>query len=75
MALVFILSLKVQFFYFISFRDEKHSTKHELRWNVISMTAQYGLICLTFTECEDDTVKFITAWKAEKWMQNEYKNQ
>lgn len=36
------------------------------------MTAQYGLIFLIYTQSENGNIRFITAWKAEKWMVNEY---
>ncbi len=55
----------------VYFEDFKHSTDEEIRFNLIGFSAQYGLIYITFTY-EDKGVRLITAWKAEKWMVNEY---
>ncbi len=56
----------------VEFVDESHSTDGEMRFAIIGITAEYGLIYLVFTEMSDDEFRFVTARKAEKWMVNEY---
>ncbi len=48
--------------------DEIHSTADELRFTIIGLTREYGLIFLAFTELSDTHLRFITARKAENWM-------
>lgn len=59
----------------IEFIDEKHSSESELRFALIGLTAEYGLIYLVYTEDTPNRVHFITARKAEKWMVKEYEHQ
>ncbi len=53
------------------FEDVEHSSEEETRLNLIAFSAQYGMVYLTFTY-DDDDVRLITAWKAEKWAIKEY---
>ena len=55
----------------VYFEDLEHSTAEEIRFNLIGFSAQYGLVYVTFTY-ENDDIRLITAWKAEKWMVKEY---
>lgn len=55
----------------VYFEDVEHSTATEIRFNLIAITAKYGLVYLTFTH-EGDDIRLITAWKAEKWAVREY---
>ncbi len=55
----------------VYFEDFTHSTDTETRFNLIGFSSQYGLIYVTFTY-ENENVRLITAWKAEKWMVKEY---
>lgn len=57
--------------YTVDFVDEKHSTEDETRFAVIGLT-QYGLTYLVYTEPSEDEIHFITARRAEKWMEDEY---
>lgn len=52
--------------------DETHSTADEIRFSIIGVTAQYGLIFLVYTQMENGKIRFITARKAENWMVKEY---
>lgn len=51
----------------IYFEDSEHSTVEETRFNLIGFSAQYGLVYIAFTY-ENDDVRLISAWKAERWM-------
>ncbi len=55
----------------VYFEDFEHSTDEEIRFNLIGFSAQYELVYVTFTYQNND-VRLITAWKAEKWMVKEY---
>lgn len=55
----------------VYFEDVEHSTETEIRFNLIGISAQYGLVYVTFTYEEND-VRLITAWKAESWAITEY---
>jgi uncharacterized DUF497 family protein len=55
----------------VYFEDVEHSSENEIRFNLIGFAAQYGLIYVTFTH-ENNDIRLITAWKAEKWMVKEY---
>jgi uncharacterized DUF497 family protein len=55
----------------VYFEDVEHSTLDETRLNLIAFAAQYGLVYVTFTY-DDDKIRLITAWKAEKWAIKEY---
>lgn len=57
--------------YGVYFEDFEHSTADETRFNLIGISANYGLIYVTFT-FENDEIRLITARKAEKWMETEY---
>ncbi len=56
----------------IEFTDEEHSTDDEIRFAIIGLTVEYGLIYLVFTETTETKLHFITARKAENWMVKEY---
>jgi len=56
----------------IEFIDKAHSDENELRYGIIGLTAEYGLIYLVFTEQDTTSLHFITARKAAKWMLNVY---
>ncbi len=58
--------------YAVEFVDEKHSTDEQIRFAIIGLTAEYGLIYLAFTEPDETELHFITARKAEKWMVKSY---
>ncbi len=55
----------------VYFEDVEHSTEEEIRINLIAFSIQYGMVYVTFTY-DDDNVRLITAWKAEKWAIKEY---
>ncbi len=56
----------------VEFTDEQHSTDEEIRFAIIGLTAEYGLIYLVFTEISETHLHFITARKAENWMVKDY---
>ena len=56
----------------IEFTDEIHSTDDEIRFAIIGLTVEYGLIYLVFTEPGEIELHFITARKAENWMVKVY---
>ncbi len=56
----------------VEFIDDEHSTDNEMRFAIIGLTAEYGLIYLVFTEISITHLHFITARKAENWMIKEY---
>jgi uncharacterized DUF497 family protein len=58
--------------YAIEFVDESHSESDDLRFAIIGLTAEYGLIYLVFSESDNDTIRFIKARRADRWMVNEY---
>ena len=58
--------------YAVEFIDESHSEGDDLRFAIIGLTAEYGLIYLVFTESDGETIRFITARKAQRWMVKEY---
>ncbi|HMS08028.1 MAG TPA: BrnT family toxin [Pyrinomonadaceae bacterium] len=53
------------------FRDDLGHSENEIRYTVIGITAQYGLVFLVFTY-RDEKVRFLTARRAEKWMVKDY---
>jgi len=61
--------------YAIEFIDEEHSSDDEIRFGMIGLTAEYGVVYLVFTEDVPNKARFITARKAEKWMVNEYEEE
>lgn len=52
--------------------DEIHSTTEEIRFTIIGLTREYGLVFLVFTEPRDTELRFVTARKAEQWMTRLY---
>jgi uncharacterized protein len=56
----------------VEFTDETHSTDEEVRFTIIGLTVEYGLIYLIFTEPNETELHFITARKAENWMVKSY---
>ena len=56
----------------VEYIDEEHSTDEEVRFAIIGLTVQYGLIFLIFTEPSETELHFITARKAENWMVKVY---
>ena len=56
----------------VEFTDETHSTGEEIRFAIIGLTIEYGLIYLVFTEPSENELHFITARKAENWMMKSY---
>jgi uncharacterized protein len=56
----------------IEFTDDEHSTDEEIRFAIIGLTIEYGLIYLVFTEITETELHFITARKAENWMVKKY---
>lgn len=55
----------------VDFQDLEHSTPTEIRYKIIGMTAQYGLITVVY-EISENQDKFITAFRADEWEINEY---
>ncbi len=51
--------------------DSEHSDD-EIRYSVIGLTAEYGLVFAVFTYTADEKVRLITARKVEKWMVKKY---
>lgn len=49
----------------VEYTDEEHSTDEEVRFAIIGLTVEYGLIFLIFTEPSETELHFITARKAE----------
>ena len=49
----------------VEYIDEIHSTDDEVRFAIIGLTIEYGLIHLVFTEISETHLHFITARKAE----------
>lgn len=56
----------------VEYTDEEHSTDEEIRFAIIGLTVNYGLIYLVFTEPSETELHFITARKAENWMVKVY---
>ena len=52
--------------------DYEHSTETEIRFDVIGMTARYGLVFAAFVHESASDIRFITARRAENWMVKEY---
>lgn len=52
--------------------DFEHSTESEIRFNVIGITAIYGVVFASYLYVNEDEIRFITARRAEKWMVTEY---
>jgi len=56
----------------VEYIDEIHSTDEEIRFAIVGLTAEYGLVHLIFTEPQETELHFITARKAENWMVKVY---
>lgn len=56
----------------LEFIDESHSDEDEVRFGIIGLTAEYGLIYLVFIDIDTETLRLITARKADRWMVREY---
>lgn len=52
--------------------DETHSTNDEIRFTIIGLTREYGLVFLAFTEESETELRFIPARRAEHWMTTVY---
>lgn len=52
--------------------DDVHSSTEETRFTIIGLTREYGLVFLAFTETSETNLRFITARRAENWMQKIY---
>ena len=52
--------------------DEVHSSPEEIRFTIIGLTREYGLVFLAFTETSETDLRFITARRAENWMKTIY---
>lgn len=61
--------------YSIDFEDYEHSDDVVTHYGVIGKTAEYGLVVLIYAVIDEETIKFITARRAEKWMVNDYERQ
>jgi len=59
-------------FFAIEDIDETHSSAEEIRFTIIGLTREYGLVFLSFTETSETNLRFITARKAENWMTKIY---
>ncbi|MBE7515746.1 MAG: BrnT family toxin [Chloracidobacterium sp.] len=57
----------------VYFEDEAHSSDEEVRFNLIGVSAHYGLVYVTFNY-DGAAIRLITAWKAEKWATKEYES-
>ena len=53
------------------YREDTEHSNDEVRYSVIGLTAEYGLIFAVFAYVNND-VRLITARRAEKWMVKEY---
>lgn len=53
------------------YRDDLGHSEEELRYTVVGLTANYGLVFLVFAYI-DEKVRLITARRAENWMVKEY---
>ena len=56
----------------LEFVDIEHSSEEEVRFAIIGLTAQYGLIYAVHTAPSDDEIHFVTARRAEPLMVKEY---
>jgi uncharacterized protein len=53
------------------YREDTEHSDDEIRYTVIGLTAEYGLIFAVFTHTEKK-IRLITARRAEKWMVKTY---
>lgn len=53
------------------YREDVEHSDDEIRYSVVGLTANYGLVFAVFTHA-GDKIRFITARRAEKWMVREY---
>jgi uncharacterized DUF497 family protein len=58
--------------YAFEYTDEEHSGPDDLRFGIVGVTSQYGLVHPIFTEPSEGEIKFITARKAERWLTRVY---
>ncbi len=56
----------------VPFEDVEHSTVNETRYAMVGMSS-IGLLCISFTYRED-TIRLISARRAEKWMVRIYED-
>jgi uncharacterized DUF497 family protein len=54
------------------YREDTEHSDDEIRYSVIGLTAEYGLVFTVFTYTDDEEVRLITARRAEKWMVKQY---
>lgn len=53
------------------YREDAEHSASEIRYSVLGLTINYGLVFAVFTY-EGEKIRFITARRAEKWMVKEY---
>ena len=53
------------------YSDDFGHSENEIRYTVVGLTSQFGLVFLVFTYT-GEKVRFITARRAENWMVKEY---
>lgn len=58
--------------YSVGYEDAEHSTDAEIRFAIIGLTSNYGLVYATYLYTNGSTIRFITARRAENWMVKEY---
>ncbi len=56
----------------VHLEDFQHSTEMELRFNIIGMSARYGMVFAAYVFTNDNGIHLITARGAENWMVKEY---
>gem|GEM_PF-1036145 len=56
----------------LEFIDVEHSADDEVRFAIIGLTAQYGLIYAVYVTPNDHEIRFVTSRKAEPLMVKEY---
>lgn len=54
------------------YREDSEHSDEETRYSVTGLTAEYGLVFAVFTYTNNEEVRLITAWRAEKWRVKEY---
>jgi uncharacterized protein len=53
------------------YREDFEHSDDEVRYSVVGMTVEYGILFVVFTYSEEK-IRLITARKAEKWMVKDY---
>ena len=48
--------------------DEEHSSESEMRFNLVGITSQYGLVFVVYVYAIENDTRLITARRAENWM-------